>query len=210
MVLFRFAAVTFSRMDPEGKLIMGFRKASSSVAIQVTSHSRFPVSNLNHIILIQKLLNKQDNYPSAIPNGGHSSETLFSGVFENLPIISGYSGLLQSVKGSTDPHLNALSKHLSSAAGDVSWHKSEKHEDRTREGFLLPSVLVSERKRARNIGSKSKRLLIDSQDALELKLTWEEAQDLLYPPPTLKPSIVMIEDHEFEEYDVSYFNEDFN
>jgi hypothetical protein len=152
--------------------------------------------------LIQKLLNKQDTYPSAIPNGAHSSETLFSGVFENLPIISGYSGLLQSVKGSADPHLNALSKHLSSAAGDVSWHKSEKHEDRTREGFLLPS--------ARNIGSKSKRLLIDSQDALELKLTWEEAQDLLYPPPTLKPSILMIEDHEFEEYDVSDFNEVFN
>lgn len=27
--------VTFSRMDPEGKLIMGFRKASNSVAMQV-------------------------------------------------------------------------------------------------------------------------------------------------------------------------------
>lgn len=168
--------VTFSRMDPEGKLIMGFRKASSSAAIQ-------------------------DNYPSAIPNGAHSSESLFSGVFENLPIISGYSGLLQSVKGSTDHHLHALSKHLTSTAVDVSWHKSEKHEDRAKEGFLLPSVLTPERKRARNIGSKSKRLLIDGQDALELKLTWEEAQDLLYPPPTLKPSIVIIEDHEFEEYD---------
>ncbi|KAK7855823.1 B3 domain-containing transcription repressor VAL2 isoform X2 [Quercus suber] len=164
--------VTFSRMDPEGKLIMGFRKASNSVAMQ-------------------------DTYPSAIPNGAHSSETLFSGIFENLPIISGYSGLLQSLKGSADPNLNALSKHLSSATGDISWHKSEKLEDRTREGLLL----LPERKKARNIGSKSKRLLIDSQDVLELKLTWEEAQDLLYPPPTFKPSIVMIEDHEFEEYE---------
>lgn len=98
-----------------------------------------------------------------------------------------------------------MPKHFSSTAGDVSWLKSEKHEDRTREGLLLPSVVIPERKRARNIGSKSKRLLIDSQDALEIKLTWEEAQDLLYPPPTLKPSIVMIEDHEFEEYDVSSF-----
>ncbi|KAF3955392.1 hypothetical protein CMV_019390 [Castanea mollissima] len=128
--------VTFSRMDPEGKLIMGFRKASNSVA-------------------------------------------------------------MQSLKGTADPNLNALSKHLSSATGDISWHKSEKLEDRTREGLLLPP----ERKKARNIGSKSKRLLIDSQDVLELKLTWEEAQDLLYPPPTFKPSIVMIEDHEFEEYE---------
>ncbi|XVE80748.1 hypothetical protein DITRI_Ditri15bG0005200 [Diplodiscus trichospermus] len=132
--------VTFSRMDPEGKLVMGFRKATNTAAVQ-------------------------------------------------------------SLKGSTDPHLSALSKHLSSAGGDVSWQKSDKQEDRTREGLLLPSMLASERKRTRNIGSKSKRLLIDSQDALELKLTWEEAQDLLRPPPSIKPSIVTIEDHDFEEYD---------
>ncbi|EOY04457.1 High-level expression of sugar-inducible gene 2, putative isoform 2 [Theobroma cacao] len=168
--------VTFSRMDPEGKLVMGFRKATNTAAAQET-------------------------LPSAIPNGSLSSESFFSGVFENLPIISGYSGLLQSLKGSTDPHLNALSKHLSSASGDISWHKSDKHEDRTREGLLLPSMLAPERKRTRNIGSKSKRLLIDSQDALELKLTWEEAQDLLRPPPSIKPSVVTIENHDFEEYD---------
>ncbi|CAL8165899.1 unnamed protein product [Prunus armeniaca] len=168
--------VTFSRMDPEGKLIMGFRKASNSVAMQ-------------------------DTHLTAIHNGAHSSETFFSGVFENLPVISGYPGLLQSLKGSMDPHLNALSKHLTTASGDISWHKSEKQEGRTREGMLLPSLLVPERKRTRNIGSKSKRLLIDSQDALELKLTWEEAQDLLRPPPAAKPSTIMIEDLEFEEYE---------
>ncbi|PON92757.1 Zinc finger-type transcription factor [Trema orientale] len=168
--------VTFSRMDPEGKLIMGFRKASTSVAMQET-------------------------HPSAIPNGGHSSESFISGVFENLPIISGHSGLLQSLKGSADTHLNALSKQLSSASADISWNKIEKHEFRTRESLLLPSLLVPERKKARNIGSKNKRLHIDSQDALELKLTWEEAQDLLRPPPAVKPSTVMVEDHEFEEYE---------
>lgn len=69
--------------------------------------------------------------------------------------------------------------------------------------MLLPSLLVPDRKRTRNIGSKNKRLHIDSQDALELKLTWEEAQDLLRPPPAVKPSTVVIEDHEFEEYEVS-------
>ena len=41
-----------------------------------------------------------------------------------------------------------------------------------------------------------------SEDVLELRLTWEEAQDLLRPPPSANPSIVTIEDHEFEEYDV--------
>ncbi|XVF65943.1 hypothetical protein PTKIN_Ptkin09bG0291600 [Pterospermum kingtungense] len=128
--------VTFSRMDPEGKLVMGFRKATNTAAVQ-------------------------------------------------------------SMKGSGDPHLNALSKHLNSAGGDISWHKSDKHEDRTREGLSL----TPERKRTRNIGSKSKRLLIDSEDAMGLKLTWEEAQDLLRPPPSIKPSVVTIEDHDFEEYD---------
>ncbi|KAG6736797.1 hypothetical protein POTOM_060309 [Populus tomentosa] len=151
-VIFISIAVTFSRMDPEGKLVMGFRKASNSIAMQ-------------------------DTQPSAIPNGIPSSESYFSGVFENLPIIS--------------------------ASGDVSWHKSEKQEARTRDGLLLPSLLAPERKRLRNIGSKSKRLLIiDSLDALELKVTWEEAQDLLRPEPSIKPSIVTIEDHDFEEYEV--------
>ncbi|CAI0423802.1 unnamed protein product [Linum tenue] len=132
--------VTFSRMDPEGKLVMGFRKASNSIA-------------------------------------------------------------MQSLKGSNDAHLSALSKHLQSTSGDISWHKSEKLDDRTQEGLMLPSILIPERKRARNLGSKSKRLLMDNQDALELKLTWEEAQDLLRPPPTAKPNIVTIEDHDFEEYE---------
>lgn len=93
---------------------------------------------------------------------------------------------------------------MSSTSADFSWHKIEKQEGRTKEGLLLPSMLVPERKKARNIGSKSKRLHIDSQDALELKLTWEEAQDLLRPPPAVKPSTVVIEDHEFEEYEVCF------
>ncbi|XP_042504697.1 B3 domain-containing transcription repressor VAL2-like isoform X2 [Macadamia integrifolia] len=131
--------VTFSRIDPEGKLVMGFRKASNS-----------------------------------------------------LP--------LQSLKGSTDPHLSALSEHLSSADADIGWHKGEKHGSKTNES-LQQSMLGPEKKRTRNIGSKSKRLLIDSEDALELKLTWEEAQDLLRAPPSVRPSIVTVEDQEIEEYE---------
>ncbi|KAL5991308.1 B3 domain-containing [Asimina triloba] len=149
---------------------MGFRKAASSMAMQ-------------------------DTQASAVANGALSKETFYSGI-ENLPIISGYSGLLQSLKGSADTHLSALSDHLNSSEGDIGWFKTDKHGGRSNDGFLLP-----ERKRTRNIGSKSKRLHIDTEDALELKLTWEEAQDLLRPPPTVKPSIVVIEDHEFEEYE---------
>ena len=44
-----------------------------------------------------------------------------------------------------------------------------------------------------------------NEDAVELKITWEEAQELLRPPPNANPNIVMIEDQEFEEYNVSEF-----
>lgn len=41
-----------------------------------------------------------------------------------------------------------------------------------------------------------------ADDAMELRITWEEAQELLRPPPTSKPTVVVIEDYEFEEYEV--------
>ncbi|KAL7001365.1 hypothetical protein U1Q18_002515, partial [Sarracenia purpurea var. burkii] len=170
-----YVLLTFSRIDPEGKLIMGFRKASNTSAMQAT-----------HL--------------SSIHKGALSSESFFSGVVENLPIISGYSGLLQSLNGSSDPNVNVLSKPLNSTGGDFSWLIMEKYVSDTKDGLLPQSMLVLEKKRSRNIGSKSKRLLIDSQDALELKLTWEEAQDMLCPPLSEKPSVVTIEDHEFEEW----------
>ncbi|XP_076957216.1 B3 domain-containing transcription repressor VAL1-like [Bidens hawaiensis] len=62
------------------------------------------------------------------------------------------------------------------------------------------SVVSSEKKRTRNIGSKSKRLHMNSEDALELKLTWEDAQEYLRPPVS-KPTVVIIENCELEEYD---------
>ncbi|XP_010683489.2 B3 domain-containing protein Os07g0679700 isoform X2 [Beta vulgaris subsp. vulgaris] len=168
--------VTFSRMDPEGKLVMGFRKASNSASLQ-------------------------DAASSAIRNAPLSSESFFSGVIENLPVISGSSGLIQSMKGSTDTHMNALSRHLDSAGGNVRWHNSEKCNERTEEGMLPTSIQMLDRKKSRNIGSKSKRLLIDDQDVLALRLTWEEVQGMLRPPQSARPSVVVIEDYEFEEYE---------
>ncbi|GAB4833144.1 hypothetical protein Ancab_031389 [Ancistrocladus abbreviatus] len=132
--------VTFSRMDPEGKLVMGFRKASNSLAVQ-------------------------------------------------------------SLKGSTDHHLNALSRQLNSVNGHASWHNREKCGGKMEEGMLCSSMPPPERKRSRNIGSKSKRLLVDSQEVLELRLTWKEVQDMLRPPPSAKPSVVVVDDYEFEEYE---------
>ncbi|XP_055807417.1 B3 domain-containing transcription repressor VAL2 isoform X1 [Solanum dulcamara] len=167
--------VTFSRMDPEGKLLMGFRKAST-------------------------VNSTQENRLSAIPKSVFSTEpTSFSAMPENIPLMSGYSGLLQSFKGSRESSVNLSSKHFNS--GDFNWYLTEKNGGRNADGALSPSMPVSERKRSRNIGSKSKRLLIDAHDALELKLSWEELQDMLRPPLSVQPTTVTIEDHEFEEYE---------
>ncbi|KAL7172999.1 hypothetical protein ACSBR2_032462 [Camellia fascicularis] len=78
---------------------------------------------------------------------------------------------------------------------------STEYGGRTHEDSLQRPMLIPGKKRARNIGSRNKRLLMHGEDAMELRLTWEEAQELLRPPPSAKPTIVMIEDQEFQEYD---------
>ncbi|KAL4296132.1 hypothetical protein GQ457_12G030480 [Hibiscus cannabinus] len=130
--------VTFSRIDPGGKLVMGFRKATDSDT--------------------------------------------------------------QTPKGGKDLHVKAPSEHLGLSDGSVSRGRDENHGERAN-GNSVQQLAANGEKRTRNIGSKSKRLLMHSVDALELRLTWDEAQDLLRPPPSVRPSIVTIEDHEFEEYD---------
>ncbi|KAL1545098.1 B3 domain-containing transcription repressor VAL1-like isoform X1 [Salvia divinorum] len=63
--------------------------------------------------------------------------------------------------------------------------------------LLLQSMW--ERKKVKNI--KNKRLHMHTDDAMELRITWEEAQELLRPSPTAEPTVVVVEDHEFEEFE---------
>ncbi|KAL8531290.1 hypothetical protein ACS0TY_008057 [Phlomoides rotata] len=56
-----------------------------------------------------------------------------------------------------------------------------------------------EKKKGKNM--KNKRLLMNNDDAMELRVTWDEAQELLRPSPTAEPTVVMIEDQEIEEFD---------
>lgn len=113
---------------------------------------------------------------------------------ENLSNLSDYSNLLQSLKRNTDSHIHSLSRNIDLCIGDT----YEKQGSKSR----ADSSFQPDKKRSRNIGSKSKRLNIETQDALELKYTWEELQDMLIPS-FMQPSIVTIEDYEFEEYEVS-------
>ncbi|KAI9095058.1 hypothetical protein K1719_026522 [Acacia pycnantha] len=167
--------VIFSRIDPGGKLVIGFRKASNS-------------------------LDTQDASTSAPSNGISMKDTSCSGVTDNLHSGNSYPVPPQLVKVKREAYSNGLSEHLHLNSMDAG-SKSGNYGSMTNNDSLQQPISVSEKKRTRNIGSKSKRLLIRSEDSMELRLTWEEAQDLLRPPPSVKPSIVTIEDHVFEEYD---------
>ncbi|KDP20893.1 hypothetical protein JCGZ_21364 [Jatropha curcas] len=130
--------VTFSRLEPEGKLVMGFRKASTA-----------PSSD-------------QDNDTSKTSNG--------------------------------------LSANRDAEFADPSpWSKVDKS------GYIAKEVLEAKssikKRKSSTLGSKSKRLRIENEDMIELKLTWEEAQGLLRPPPDHIPSVVVIEGFELEEYE---------
>ncbi|XP_068495397.1 B3 domain-containing transcription repressor VAL1-like isoform X2 [Phaseolus vulgaris] len=165
--------VTFSRIDPGGKLVMGFRRASNSADTQDTSTSA------------------QSNSAKGTTSAGT----------ENLPSGSSHANLLLSMKGgNVEPHLNGQREHLHLGTGTSELLITENN-GMTNNSSVQQKFLSLEKKKTRNIGPKSKRLLIDNEDARELKLTWEEAQDLLRPPPSVKPSIVTIEDQVFEEYD---------
>ncbi|KAI6687009.1 hypothetical protein NL676_032922 [Syzygium grande] len=168
--------VIFSRIDPGGKLVMGFRKASNSS-------------------------DPQDNQVSIVPNGDLSREGSFQPFMGSLPTVDDYSNLFWTASGIKDPRLNPSSELLRNNDGDTFCDKTEDDVGRTCEDPAQQASPISEKKRTRNIGSKSRRMLIHNEDALELRLTWEEAQDLLRPPPCVKPSIVTVEGHVFEEYD---------
>ena len=57
------------------------------------------------------------------------------------------------------------------------------------------------KRKAANLTPKNKRLRMENEESMELKITWEEAQELLRPPPKA-PNIVIVDGHEFEEYEV--------
>ncbi|XAR59114.1 hypothetical protein NMG60_11014769 [Bertholletia excelsa] len=135
--------VTFSRIEPEGKLVMGFRKASTA------------------------------------PPNNQIGETVnaCSGISTNGDV---------STRKTKPDRASACSK--------------EKLRYMAKEGVGAKSSYSSMRKNGSTV-LKSKRLRIENGDLIEVKLTWEQAQMLLRPPPNHVPSVVLIEGFEFEEYE---------
>ncbi|KAK9723712.1 hypothetical protein RND81_05G019900 [Saponaria officinalis] len=127
--------VTFCRMEPEGKLVMSFRKSSDSS--------------------------------------------------------------VQPMTGSIDACTNALPRQPDSAGENVELHNIDKCGEPTEEGSSRQMTKMP-KKKSRDVASKG--LHVYNQDAQALRLTCEEAQGMLLPPPNAKPNVVVIDGFEFEEY----------
>lgn len=113
-----------------------------------------------------------------------------------MSTASGYSGTFQSMTENHNAHPHALSEQMAIADSIAGWSKG----DRNRARFI--ETPVGPPRRPKNITSKSRRLLMHNEDVMELKLTWDEAQELLRAPLSIKPSVVTVEDQEIEEYEV--------
>ncbi|WJZ96306.1 hypothetical protein VitviT2T_015002 [Vitis vinifera] len=164
--------VTFSRLEPEGKLVMGFRKASTA-----------PSSD-------------QGNETIKTGNGGstHGDVSIRKTKTGEVALTNRH---LKSSLGS--PSFSSMDQ--SDLADPASaWSKVDKSGYIAKEALGAKSSIPRKRKNS-TLGSKSKRLRIENEDLIELKLTWEEAQGLLRPPLNHVPNVVVIEGYEFEEYE---------
>lgn len=169
---------------------MGSRKAANAGDMQVgVSMNWFLQECAGFYYLLSSILTGFNIYKQGcgLTYGTSTEDTSSSGVTENPP----------SINGSSCPSL--IPKEFNGMPEDLSPKKSENNGGRV----VDDSTRVKEKKRTRTIGTKNKRLLLHSEESMELRLTWEEAQDLLRPSPSAKPSIVVIEEDEFEEFDVS-------
>ncbi|KAI8567542.1 hypothetical protein RHMOL_Rhmol02G0130100 [Rhododendron molle] len=155
------SSVTFSRIDPEGKLVMGFRKASTA-----------PTSD-------------QGNEAVNARSGDASAKKTKAGeVFSSPHLLKGRL---------VSPGISQINQ-ANSADQTSPWPKDDISRCLTKE-------VVGAKRKNSNLGSKSKRPRVETEELIELKLTWELAQGLFRPPPNNVSSVVVIEGFEFEEYE---------
>ncbi|KAK1260413.1 B3 domain-containing protein [Acorus gramineus] len=148
--------VTFSRIGQEGKLVMGFRKASRLV----TEEQKMQASNAEEVNISDSKLGEAI---SSIKSGAEPSP--FKSVDQtNSGPISDKAGCAEEV------------------------------------GHGIKTFVCPGKRKGITPCSKRKRQWINSEDSLVLNLAWDEAQELLCPPPNHVPSVVVIEGFEIEEY----------
>ncbi|KAL2495157.1 B3 domain-containing transcription repressor VAL1 [Forsythia ovata] len=161
--------VTFSRLEPEGKLVMGGRKASTSPSDQGDEAT----------LTGNEALAPEDD------NGKYK--------FGELNSINGLT------KGNSVPASFLPVNQIPKADSGTSWSEIFKSKFKVNE-TLEAKPIRSKRKNSIS-GSKGKRLRIENEDVIELKITWNQAQGLMRPPPKIIPMVYVVEGCEIEEFE---------
>lgn len=164
--------VTFSRLEPEGKLVMGFRKASIS-----------PSSD--------QVIETHKN-SSGVSTRGDVSVT------QNTTGDVALADVHLKCSPGSPSFLPMLQAELVDSA--ITWSNIDKSGYIAKDAVGVKSSVPRKRKN-NSLDSVSKCLKIDNMGAIELKITWEEAQGLIRPPHNHAPRVVIIEGFEFEEYE---------
>ncbi|XP_015066875.1 B3 domain-containing transcription repressor VAL2 isoform X2 [Solanum pennellii] len=155
--------VTFSRIEPEGKLVMGCRKASNILTADQGSEA---CSNGNGVAT----------------NGNASTK---------------------HTKSSEEVLANSTKKGFSSTtlvAATSARAEIKMSDDLVNESLGNNRPIRCKRKGS-TMGSKRKRMRIDNDNLVELKVTVVQAQGLMRPPSSGAPTVIVIEGCEFEEYE---------
>ncbi|XP_060195977.1 B3 domain-containing protein Os07g0563300-like isoform X1 [Lycium barbarum] len=157
--------VTFSRIEPEGKLVMGCRKASTITADQGSE----ACSSGNGVAANGNISTKSTKFSEEVP--ANSTKKGFSSI-----------------------------THVAAADSTSARAETKVSDDLVKESLGNNRSICCKRKGS-TPGSKSKRLRIDNEDLIELKVTVVQAQGLMRPPSSGASTVIVIEGCEIEEYE---------
>ncbi|CAH9059768.1 unnamed protein product [Cuscuta europaea] len=166
--------VTFSRIEPEGKLIMGCRKLTSTPSVdQGLGTSNTPIGVANNGSAGTNSVKPGEILTKCFGKGNSASPAI---------LINNQACSLDS-RNNNFPELNESTCIIASE--------------------VVESKSPVRRKRKNNTISnpKSKQVRINSEQLIELNLTVVQAQQLLRPSPNNAPTVIVIEGYEFEEYE---------
>ncbi|XP_073136515.1 B3 domain-containing protein Os07g0563300-like isoform X2 [Henckelia pumila] len=161
--------VTFSRLEPEGKLIMGCRKAS--------------------------IMSSFDQEDEASLFGNNASVVVEDSIKNRSGEVISIHGDLNAKSQQRFPPINQDAKSDPKSAGSIvkSTFNAKK--------ILETKPMAHNNRKNSTLGTKNKRLRIENEDIIELKLTWKEAQLLMRPPPKISPTVFVIDGFEIEEFE---------
>jgi hypothetical protein len=143
--------------------------------------------------------------------------TLFTFHMQETQHLKSSNGFLTCPPPENDPKMSTSSEPKEANANQQEWSNNQENKGSSlayvsQEGGFMnlmskpppPTQVGPVKRKGSSLGAKIKRLKIETEESMELKLNWEEAQSLLRAPTNSVPSVTVIDGNEFEEFEVKY------